>query len=183
MELLTIIFIAFGLAMDAFAVSIASGAAYKKLHIVHTLRIAIFFGAFQAIMPLIGFFAGQSSLKYIQNWDHWISFAILSFVGIKMIYEAFQLEETTKNPAKIDVLLILALATSLDALAVGFTLSLIDLNILIEIAIIGIVTFILSLAGVEIGKKAGHLFDRKVEIFGGAILIAIGLKILIQHFT
>lgn len=169
--------------MDAFAVSIASGAAYKQLHIVHTLRIAVFFGGFQAIMPLIGYFAGQSFLRYIAGIDHWIGFGILFFIGAKMIYESFQLEKTTKNPANIDILLVLAIATSIDALAVGFTLSLMSLNILIGVGIIGLVTFVLSLAGVKIGQKAGHLFDNQVEILGGIILIIIGVKIVIQHYA
>lgn len=183
MELLTIILIALGLSMDAFAVSLASGAAYKKLHINHSIRIALFFGIFQALMPLIGYFAGQASCTYIKKFDHWISFAILAVVGTKMIYEAFQLKKTTKNPARIDILLTLAIATSIDALAVGFTLSLLSLNILLDITIIGIITFSLSLIGIFIGKKAGHLFDNKIEIIGGLILIAIGIKILIQHLV
>lgn len=183
MELVTIIIIAIGLAMDAFAVAMASGAAYKKMQIRHTLRIAIFFGVFQAFMPLIGYFAGQSSLKYIQNYDHWISFAILAVIGGKMIYEAFQLEKTTKNPARFDILLTLSVATSIDALAVGFTLSLFSMPILVDVAIIGIVTFVMSLFGIMLGKKAGHLFDNKIEIVGGIILIGIGLKILLEHLA
>lgn len=181
MNLILIFSVAIGLAMDAFAVSIASGAGYKELHIRHTVRIAFFFGAFQAIMPLIGYLAGQASMQYITNYDHWISFAILTFIGGKMAYESFQLEKATKNPAKIEILLVLAIATSIDALAVGFTLSLIKVPVLIAVAIIGVITFILSLIGIYLGKKVGHLFENKIELIGGIILICIGLKILLQH--
>lgn len=181
MEIITILLIALGLSMDAFAVSIASGAGYKDLHIKHMFRIALFFGGFQAIMPLIGYIAGESFSKYISSYDHWVSFAILAFVGVKMIYESFQIEKAAKNPAELDTLLVLAVATSIDALAVGFTLSLLDLPVMLNVAIIGIITFVLSMVGVQIGKKMGHIFENKIEMAGGLILIGIGLKILLQH--
>ncbi len=179
MQIATIIFIAIGLAMDAFAVSITSGAAYKELHVKHTLRIALFFGGFQAIMPILGYFAGQQIIKYVAAYDHWIAFGLLTAIGLKMIWESRQLEKSSKDPSQIIVLLALAIATSIDALAVGFTLSLLTVPILLNAIIIGVITFILSLAGVYIGKKIGHLFENKIEIIGGIVLIIIGLKILI----
>jgi manganese efflux pump family protein len=180
MEILSIIAIALGLAMDAFAVSIASGAAYKQLHIKHIFLMAIFFAGFQAIMPLVGFGAGQSINAYIDAYDHWVAFIILAFVGGKMIFEAFELKKTTNNPAQIGILLALSIATSIDALAVGFTLSFLSLSIFISVAVIGIITFVLSILGVYMGKRFGHLFENKIEIIGGVILILIGVKILLQ---
>ncbi len=183
MELFTIVIIAVGLAMDAFAVSIVSGAAYKQLKLRHTLRLAIFFGGFQAFMPLVGSLAGLSLKKYTAGFDHWIAFGLLSAVGIKMIYESFKIGSAEKNldPSNIFILLALSVATSIDALAVGVTLSLITSSIIIAVIIIGIVTFALSYLGVFIGRKVGHIFENKIEALGAAILIGLGVKILIQH--
>jgi putative Mn2+ efflux pump MntP len=183
MELFAIIIIAVGLAMDAFAVSIVSGSAYKQLKPKHSLRIAIFFGGFQALMPLIGCLAGLSVKEYTAGLDHWIAFGLLSAMGAKMIYESFKISpaEQTFDPSNIFVLLVLSIATSIDALAVGITLSLITSSITAAVIIIGIVTFALSYLGVFIGKTVGHFFENKIEALGGLILIALGLKILIQH--
>lgn len=178
-----IVVIAVGLAMDAFAVSIVSGSAYKQLHVKHALRMAAFFGGFQAFMPLIGSMAGLSLKDYITGFDHWIAFCLLSAVGAKMIYESFKIKSVEKNPdpSNIFVLLALSVATSIDALAIGITLSLITHSIGIAVTIIGVITFVLSYLGVVIGKRFGHFFENKIEILGGLILIAIGVKILIQH--
>ena len=183
MGLITIIVIAIGLAMDAFAVSIVSGTAYKQLHIKHALLIAAFFGGFQAIMPLIGSLAGLSVKQHIADYDHWVAFGLLCAVGGKMIYESFKIKpaRTNRNPANIPVLLVLSVATSIDALAVGITLSLITASIAVAVIIIGLVTFVLSYLGVFIGKKLGHFFENKIEALGGIVLIAIGLKILLEH--
>ena len=183
MELVTVIVIAVGLAMDALAVSIATGAASKQLKMHHALRMAFFFGAFQAVMPLIGSFAGLALKETITSIDHWIAFFLLSIIGAKMIYESFKLEDTgnSANAENMKVLLILSIATSIDALAVGVTLSLITSSIFLAAIIIGITTFILSLLGAQIGRKMGHFFENKIEVFGGLILIAIGIKILIEH--
>ena len=184
MEFISILVIALGLSMDAFAVSITSGAAYKELRIKHAFRMALFFGGFQAFMPLIGALAGLSIKTYIQGLDHWIAFVILSAIGIKMIYEALKISETKEesfNPANIAVLLTLSVATSIDALVVGITLSLVASNIINAVIIIGLVTFILSYAGVYIGKKIGHFFENKIETLGGLVLIALGIKILLEH--
>ena len=183
MDSLTIIVIAVGLAMDAFVVSIVSGSAYKQLHVRHTLRMALFFGAFQAFMPLIGSLAGLTLRDYITDYDHWIAFGLLAAVGGKMIYESFKIKSVEENPdpSNIFVLLVLSVATSIDALAVGITLSLIASSIIAAAMIIGLITFALSYLGVYIGKRFGHFFESKMEVLGGVILIGIGIKILIEH--
>ena len=183
MELLAVIAIAVGLAMDTFAVSIVTGAAYKQLHLRHTLRMAGFFGGFQALMPVVGYLAGLTVRQYVSNYDHWIAFGILAAVGLKMIYESFKIKEErrTPNPANLAVVLVLAVATSIDALAVGITLSLITNAIALAVIIIGVVTFGLSFAGVYIGKKFGHFFEGGIEAIGGLVLIGLGIKIVLQH--
>ena len=178
-----IIVIAVGLAMDTFAFSIASGATYKQLKIRHTLQMAGFFGGFQAIMPVIGAWAGLGFKNYIAGYDHWVAFALLAVIGGKMIYESFKIKDTQKNncPTNITVLLVLSVATSIDALATGITLTLVSASIYVAALIIGLVTFILSLVGVMLGKKFGHIFENKIEALGGVILIALGVKISLEH--
>ena len=183
MGLFTIIIMAVGLAMDAFAVSIVSGSAYKKLEVKHAFRVALFFGAFQAIMPLIGSLAGMSVREYIAGYDHWIAFGLLSAVGAKMIYESFKITPAKENfnPSNIWVLLVLSVATSIDALAIGVTISLLPVSIAMAVVIIGLVTFVLSYLGVFIGKKFGHFFENKIEAVGGLVLIGLGVKIMFEH--
>ena len=183
MDSLTIIIIAVGLAMDAFVVSIISGSAYKQLHVKHALRMALFFGAFQAFMPLIGSLAGLTLREYIADYDHWIAFGLLAAVGGKMIYESLKIKSVEENPdpSNIFVLLVLSVATSIDALAVGITLSLIAGSIVVAVIIIGLMTFVLSYLGVYIGKRFGHFFESRMEAVGGIILIGIGTKVLIEH--
>ena len=183
MEVITILFLAVGLAMDAFAVSIVTGSVYRELHIKHAIRMALFFGAFQALMPIIGSLAGLSLRDHIAAYDHWVALGLLGLVGGKMIFEAFQIKAAEKNvdPSNLLILLTLSVATSIDALAVGFTLSLLVTSILFAAAMIGLITFVLAYAGVAIGKRFGHFFEAKIEIIGGLILIAIGVKILITH--
>jgi putative Mn2+ efflux pump MntP len=185
MTLITIIIIALGLSMDAFAVSIVSGAAYKQLKIKHALRIALFFGGFQAIMPLIGYLAGLSIKNYIASYDHWVAFGLLSAVGVKMIYESFKIKsaENNLNPTNILILLVLSIATSIDALAIGITLSFLKVSLVTAVGIIGLVTFVLSYLGVFIGKRFGHFFENKIEAIGGLILIGLGVKILFEHLV
>lgn len=180
---LTIVIIAVGLAMDAFVVSFVSGSTYRQLHIRHALRMALFFGAFQAIMPLIGSLAGLTLRDYIARCDHWIAFGLLAAVGGKMIYESTKIKSVEENPdpSKLLVLLMLSVATSIDALAVGITLSLLDGSIVTAAIIIGLITFALSYLGVQIGKRFGHFFETGIEAIGGVILIGIGTKILIEH--
>lgn len=183
MDIATILLIAFGLAMDAFAVSISSGITVKNLKINHALRIAAFFGMFQAVMPVVGWLAGLTLAGVISGVDHWIAFGLLCFIGFKMIYEATQLEPNTRHsdPLSIHVLLLLSIATSIDALAVGLSFAFLGIAIATPIIIIGAVTFSLSFIGASAGNKLGHLFENKIEIVGGLILIGIGLKILIEH--
>lgn len=184
MNILTIVIIAVGLAMDAFAVSVAAGAAQKELKIAHALRMAFFFGAFQAVMPLIGWLAGLSFKDAIVAYDHWVAFGLLAAIGGKMIYESFKLkgaEEKATDVSSLMVVLVLAVATSIDALAVGITLTLITEHVAAAVITIGVITFILSYIGCWLGEKVGHLFENRIEIIGGIILIGIGIKILIQH--
>jgi len=169
--------------MDAFAVSITSGITIRYLRIKHALKIALFFGFFQAIMPVIGWLSGISLRNIISGVDHWVAFGLLSVIGCKMIYESFKLQskEEKIDPQKIYVLFILSIATSIDALAVGLSLSFLKVAIILPAIIIGIVTFLLSFLGVYVGNKAGHFFERKIEVIGGLILIGIGIKILVEH--
>ena len=183
MNIITIILIAFGLAMDAFAVSIASGVTLKCFKVGPAFRVAIFFGGFQALMPVLGWLAGSSFQQYIAAFDHWIAFGLLSFIGGKMIYESFLLEKTGSNcdPNKPTTIFLLAIATSIDALAVGLSFAVLNIQIIQPAIIIGIITFLLSLLGVYLGGKFGSLFENKIELIGGIVLIGIGLKILIEH--
>ena len=183
MAIITIILIAVGLAMDALAVSIVSGATFRELRIRHALQIALFFGGFQAVMPLIGSLAGLTLKQHMAAYDHWVAFGLLAAVGAKMIYESFRIKSAEKrhDPSDILTLLVLSVATSIDALAIGVTLSFITTSIAAAVTIIGLVTFALSYVGVFIGKRLGHFFENKIEIAGGIILMVIGLKILAEH--
>jgi putative Mn2+ efflux pump MntP len=184
MDHLHIIIIAVGLSADAFAVSVSSGAIIEKLHLRHAMRIALFFGFFQGLMPWIGWRIGNLASDLIRSVDHWLAFIILCFIGGKMIYESRKLEEAVErsmNPLNIYVLFTLAIATSIDALAVGFTFSFLKVSIVEPVIVIGIVTFIFSLAGTYIGEFFGHAFEDKIELAGGLILIGIGTKILMEH--
>ena len=183
MNIFTILFIAFGLAMDAFAVSITSGIAIKRLRIEHALRIGLFFGSFQAAMPVIGWLAGMSLRGFIFGVDHWVAFGLLSLIGGKMVYESLKMEPEKKetNPLNVYVLLILSLATSIDALAVGLSFAFIKIAIITPAILIGIVTFLLSFLGAFVGNRLGHFFENKIELVGGFILIVMGMKILLEH--
>lgn len=179
----TIILIALGLSMDALAVSVVNGSITKDLKINHALKVGIFFGSFQAIMPIVGALAGLGAKDALDSFDHWIAFGILFLIGAKMIYESLKIKgaKETSSSLNISRLLILSLATSIDALAVGFSLPLLDMVVWQAAIIIGLVTFALSFAGVYIGNKVGHFFENKIEFFGGLVLIGIGVKILLEH--
>ena len=184
MNLLPIVIIAIGLAMDAFAVSVATGAAYKNPRINYALRMALAFGSFQTIMPVIGWLSGLGLRNFIGDYDHWVVFILLGFVGCKMIYGSFKIKQARKKTDMLStaVILVLALATSIDALAVGITFSfLFRGSIAIAVIIIGIVTFVLSYVGFYIGKSFGHFFETGIEALGGLILLVIGTKILLEH--
>jgi len=181
--MITVIFIAFGLAMDSFAVSITNGISIRNIRISNALRIAAFFGIFQAVMPLIGWLAGLSLRDFISGFDHWIAFGLLSLIGCRMIYESTKMDSGKKviNPLNVYVLLILSVATSVDALAVGMSFAFLKIFIVTPIIVIGAVTFLLSFLGVFVGNRFGHFFEKRIEIAGGLILIGIGVKILLRH--
>ena len=184
MNLIGIILIGIALSMDALAVSIATGASLKENKVSEAFKMAGAFGVFQALMPILGAMAGIRFKDAILAWDHWIAFIILSIIGVKMIYEAHFIEEEEKKKAgklPIKTLLILSIATSIDALAVGFSISLIGGEIFAAASIIGLVTFFICFTGVFIGEKIGHFLEDKIESFGGLILILVGLKILFSH--
>jgi putative Mn2+ efflux pump MntP len=183
MDIVTILFIAFGLAMDAFAVSIANGITIKQQRMNHALKLGFSFGSFQAFMPLIGWLAGLSLRDLIAGVDHWIAFGLLSLIGCKMIYESTKIQSGEKEADSLSlfVLFMLSVATSIDALAVGVSFAFLKISIITPIIVIGFVTFLLSFLGVFIGNKVGHFFENKIEILGGLILIAIGIKILVEH--
>ena len=173
MSLIEIFFLAVGLAADAFAVSVCKGLAQKNTAPKHMLICGAYFGGFQALMPLFGYFLGASFYKYISEIDHWIAFALLAVIGVVMIVSSGK-EETENASFGPSSMLPLAVATSIDALAVGISLSLVQANIWVAVAVIGSVTFITSAAGVRIGSVFGTKFKSKAEIAGGIILIAIG---------
>ncbi|HEY9846263.1 MAG TPA: manganese efflux pump MntP family protein [Candidatus Caenarcaniphilales bacterium] len=183
MGILTTIFVAFGLAADAFAASISSGIKIKSLKINHALLIATFFGCFQTVMPLLGWLIGYSLKDFIAQVDHWIAFGLLTFVGCRMVSEAVHPEPVTKelDPLNIYVLLTLSIATSIDALIIGISFAFLKNYIATLVVVIGTITFLLSFIGVFIGNKFGSFFSNKVEIAGGLILISIGFKILVEH--
>jgi putative Mn2+ efflux pump MntP len=185
MNVLNITVIAIGLAMDAFAVSITRGFSLKNLKIKYAFRIALFFGLFQAFMPIIGWLAGLSLKDFIASVDHWIAFGLLCLIGCKMIYESFKTasSDNESNALDVYVLLALSIATSIDAMVVGVTFAFLVISIVTPIITIGIVTFLLSFVGVYIGNSVGHFFEGKIEIIGGFILISIGIKILIEHLA
>ena len=186
MGFLELFFIAVGLAMDAFAVSICKGLSVGVAKPKYVLCVGLYFGGFQALMPLIGYFLGNQFESYIVSVDHWIAFTLLVFIGGKMIIEVFKEDKAQKCDVfetKLDIreVFILAVATSIDALAVGISFAFLRVDIEISVVIIGITTFVLSAAGVTIGKKFGVRFKNKATVAGGIILILIGTKILLQH--
>ncbi len=183
MTIVELVLISIGLSMDAFVVSIGKGISLNKIEKKNVLVIALFFGFFQGFMPLVGYMLGSTFSEYIVSFDHWIAFILLSLVGGNMLIEAFSDEDSEeKESFKVREIFILAIATSIDALAVGITLALIqDVEIITSVVIIGIITFTLSYIGVIFGKKIGTKFGKVAEIFGGLVLIGIGLKILIEH--
>jgi len=183
MSIFEVIIIAIGLSMDAFAVSITLGLSAKEVRIKECLIPGLYFGIFQALMPLVGFFAGINFSDKIQNFEHWVAFIILGFIGGKMIKDSFSKdkEETPANPFHFVKMLVLAIATSIDALAVGITFAFFKLNIFLAVSIIGSITLVISMLGVIIGKTVGNRFKSKAELIGGLVLVGIGAKILIEH--
>jgi putative Mn2+ efflux pump MntP len=183
MRLFEIILIAVGLSMDAFAVSITLGLSVKKPKAKEIIIPGVFFGFFQALMPIIGYFAGTYFAGKIQEFDHWIAFVLLSIIGGKMIKESLSKkeEETNENYFQFMKMLVLAIATSIDALAIGVTFAFFNINIFKAAIIIGSITFFLSMIGVKIGNIFGAKFKSKAEVIGGAVLVLLGIKIVIEH--
>ena len=183
MGIIEIILIAVSLAMDAFAVSICKGLSMKKMEWKKAIIIGLYFGLFQGGMPLIGYLLGvgfEESIKFI---DHWIAFGLLAFIGGNMIKEALSKNEDDEVDDKVDfkTMIVLAIATSIDALAVGVTFAFLNVNIILAACLIAIITFIISCIGVKLGNVFGDKYEKKAELAGGVVLVLIGLKILLEH--
>ena len=188
MPYLSLIIIALGLAMDAVAVAIASGLSVSNLRFRDAFKMAAVFGAFQAIMPLLGYLLASwftaSSAAWLKDYDHWITFVLLGGIGIKMILDArTAADEKVHSPFRINKLIVLGIATSLDAFAVGVTFSLMGAGLAATVIIIGAITFLLCLPAVWFGARLGKIYAKRAEILGGVVLIAIGCKILIEHLV
>jgi putative Mn2+ efflux pump MntP len=185
MTLPSIIIIAIGLGMDAFSVAIGIGAAIGTASLAPAFRLSFHFGLFQTLMPLAGWFAGMTVAHIIEGYDHWIAFGLLAYVGGKMIVESFHEKEKIHraDPTKGLTLVLLSVATSIDALAVGLSFAFLKAPILFPSIIIGVVAFVMTMVGMVFGEKLGGLMGKKVEMAGGLILIGIGVKILMEHLT
>ena len=185
MSFISIFLIALALSMDAFSVAIGLGAAGRKLTSGAVLRLAAAFGIFQFVMPIIGWLLGKTVVSYISDYDHWIAFALLTIVGIHMIKEYFDKDEKerTKDPTKGWSLLILSIATSIDALAVGVSFAVLNTKIYYPSAVIGIVCFIITALGMIFGQKLSKMLGKKAVLVGGLVLIGIGIKIVVEHMT
>lgn len=172
--------LAVGLSMDAFAVSVCKGLSLGRINVKHMCTAGIWFGGFQALMPFLGYFLGSFFNEFITKYDHWIAFVLLFFIGGKMIREALGDNEQVDASMDVKSMLILAIATSIDALAVGVTFAFLQVSIVPAVTFIGVITFVCSAIGVKIGSIFGYRYKSKAELFGGVILIAIGLKILFE---
>lgn len=188
MSLLAIFMLAIGLSMDAFSVAICKGLSMKKITVAKMLVVGTWFGLFQAMMPLIGYYLGSAFSSAIVKIDHWIAFVLLSFIGINMIKEALEKEVETPGDKNTETenlsfkeMLILAVATSIDALACGITFAFLKVNIWVAVSLIGATTFVFGFCGVKIGNIFGVKYKSKAELAGGIILIVLGVKILIEH--
>ena len=183
MDIWTILLIALGLAMDAFAVSLGIGTSDQSNNPRARFRLAFHFGWFQAMMPVIGWLAGRTVATYISTFDHWVAFALLAYIGINMIRSGLKLEVNSyaSDPSRGKTLIILAVATSIDALAVGLSMAMLKVDIILPSVIIGIVAALLSTMGLFIGNKLGEKFGKRMEIIGGVILIAIGIRVVLSH--
>ncbi len=183
MSLFELILLAIGLSMDAFAVAICKGLALRVARWKHALLVGLWFGGFQALMPLIGYFLGSRFAEAISAYDHWIAFALLALIGLSMIREALGKEEAEKTGASLAVktMLLLAVATSIDALAVGVTFAFLSVRIIPAVCLIGCITFALSALGVKLGGVFGMKYKARAELAGGIILILLGVKILLEH--
>ena len=189
MDILDLFLIAVGLSMDAFAVSICKGLGMRKVNYRHAVIIALFFGVFQALMPTIGWALGSQFASFVTSFAHWIAFALLLVIGGKMLWDAFHeddqdAEAASAQDGRLDYreLFMLAIATSIDALAVGVSFAFLQVDIAPSVTLIGITTFVISLGGVIIGNKFGERYERGATITGGIVLILIGIKIVVEHY-
>jgi manganese efflux pump family protein len=185
MDWLSLLALACALAMDAFAVAIVTGLALKRLTKRHVFRLAFHFGLFQALMPILGWAAGKVVYRYISEFDHWVAFGLLAFVGGRMFWEALHKDEDAKpdrDPTTGWALIVLSIATSIDALAVGLSLAMVGTTIIVPSIIIGIVAAAFTATGMLLGRQIGSRWGKRVEMLGGIILIAIGIKILVEHW-
>ena len=180
MSVIELILIGISLSMEAFAVSIFKGLSGGKIKPKHMITAGIWFGGFQALMPLIGFLLGSTFERYITSIDHWVAFILLGIIGFNMIKESREEGEQDASFG-FKAMLVLAIATSIDALAVGITFAFLKVNIILAVTLIGITTFLFSAAGIKIGSVFGDKYKSKAEFFGGAVLMCLGLKILIEH--
>lgn len=182
MDALSVLLIAIGLAMDAFAVSVCKGLAMRTPSLKQMLIVGLWFGAFQAIMPIIGYYLGESFHQYISQFDYIVAFILLLLIGLNMIREAFSKgEDDQSDDIGVKIMFLLAIATSIDALAVGISFSMDGVDVLMPAAVIGVVTLMISAAGVKLGSVVGDRYSSKAEILGGIILILLGVKILLEH--
>jgi putative Mn2+ efflux pump MntP len=185
MDVITLTGLAIALAMDAFAVALGTGTVLARLTGRHLFRLGFHFGLFQALMPVIGWLAGQTVMQWVSAWDHWIAFGLLVLIGGRMIHEACSDEEKSaeRDPTRGLSLVMLSIATSIDALAVGFSLSVIGVSIWMPALVIGLVAGVLTVIGMLVGDRIGSRWGARVEILGGLVLILIGIKILIEHLS
>ena len=180
-----LIVLSLGLGMDAFAVSICKGLSMKKMNWKKALIIGLYFGGFQAIMPVLGYSLSKGFENFVTSIDHWIAFILLSIIGGKMVKEAFSQEnsENCNEDVGFKTMIVLAIATSIDALAVGITFAFLNVNLILAIALIGSITFFLSVIGTKVGNVFGDRYENKAELLGGVILIFLGIKILLEHLN
>lgn len=182
MGLIELIILSIGLGMDAFAVSVCKGISMKKMNWKKACIIGLYFGGFQALMPVLGYFLGSTFASAIESIDHWIAFILLGLIGVNMIKEAFSSEsENSNDDVGFKTMIILAIATSIDALTVGITFAFLNVNVILAVSLIGIITFVLSVIGTKVGNKFGDKYENKAEFIGGIVLILLGLKILLEH--
>lgn len=182
MGLIELIILSIGLGMDAFAVSVCKGISMKKMNWKKAGIIGLYFGGFQALMPVLGYFLGSTFASAIESIDHWIAFILLGLIGVNMIKEAFSNEsENSNDDVGFKTMIILAIATSIDALTVGITFAFLNVNVILAVSLIGIITFVLSVIGTKVGNKFGDKYENKAEFIGGIVLILLGLKILLEH--
>lgn len=180
MSILDLFILAVGLSMDAFAVSVCKGLSLGKIKPKHICIAGAWFGGFQALMPLIGYFLGSFFAEMIEKYDHWVAFVLLAIIGGNMIKESFCKDEKVDSSMDVKSMLLLAIATSIDALAVGVTFAFLQVQIVPAVSFIGVITFIFSAVGVKIGSLFGTKYKSKAELFGGIVLVLIGIKILLE---